>query len=64
MSEILLDELFEKRDFYLYSLKHLEFKNLDDSDPKETQKLLDITLNELHKVEKEISNLLNSSHKN
>lgn len=61
MSEILLEELLEKRDFYLYTIKHLEFKNVVESDPNETQKLLNITFEELKKIQNEIGNLLKTS---
>lgn len=58
MSEYLIEELFEKRDFYIYTIKHLEFKSIDD-DPQETKKLMENTLNELRTLEVEIKNLLN-----
>ena len=58
VSEILLEDLLEKRDFYLYTLKHLEFKNLDDESHDENQKLMNITIAELQKVENEIRSLL------
>ena len=59
MSEYIIEELLEKRDFYLYTIKHLEFKSFDDEDPAETKKLMDVTINELKKVETEIQHMLN-----
>lgn len=63
MSEYLIEELFEKRDFYIYTIKHLEFKSIDDDDPQETKKLMENTLNELRTLEVEIKNLLNIDSK-
>lgn len=63
MFELQLEELLEKRDYYLYTLKHLEFKSFDDENPDETKKLMDITINELKKIENEIKNLLNENSK-
>ncbi|EIJ66726.1 hypothetical protein BD31_I1231 [Candidatus Nitrosopumilus salaria BD31] len=31
MDEIIIEKLMERRDFYLYTLKHLEFQFLTDS---------------------------------
>lgn len=59
MSEYLLEELLEKRDFYLYTIKHLKFRSFDDESTNETQKLIDVTFEELKKIENEIRNLLN-----
>ena len=61
MSDILLEELLEKRDFYLYSIKHLEFRSLDDEDSEETEKLMKITIDELKKIEIEIRNIVRNS---
>ena len=58
MSEILLEELLEKRDFYLYTIKHLEFRGLTDEDLVETQKLMNVAFDELKKIEIEIRNIL------
>ena len=58
MSEIAIEELLEKRDFYLYTIKHLEFRSFDETDSEETQKLMKITFEELKKVENEIRKLL------
>ena len=61
LSEYLIEELLEKRDFYLYTIKHLEFKSFDDENPDETRKLMEITINELKKLEIEIQNLMNEN---
>ena len=61
MSELLLEELLEKRDFYLYTIKHLEFKSFDDENPEETVKLMEMTFDELKKIENQIQNILNSN---
>lgn len=61
MFEYLIEELLEKRDFYLYAIKHLDFKSLDDENPDETRKLMEITINELKKLEIEIQNLMNKN---
>lgn len=55
----MLEELLEKRDFYLYTIKHLEFKSLDDEDPNETGKLMELTLDELKNIEIQIRKILN-----
>lgn len=57
----MLEELLEKRDFYLYTIKHLEFKSLDDEDPNETGKLMELTLDELKKIEIQIQKMLKSN---
>ena len=61
VSEILLEELMEKRAFYLYTLKHLEFKSIDDENSTETQKLTAITIQELKKVETAIHELMDKN---
>jgi len=61
LSELLLEELLEKRDFYLYTIKHLEFKSFDDEDPNETGKLMELTLDELKNIEIQIQKILNSN---
>ena len=58
MSEILLEELLGKRDFYLYTIKHLEFRGLTAEDFAETQKLMNVAFGELKKIETEIRNIL------
>lgn len=57
----MLEELLEKRDFYLYTIKHLEFKSFYDENPDETKKLMEITIYELKKLEIEIQNLMNEN---
>ena len=66
MYEILIEELMEKRDFYLYTIKHIEFKRLSDDDDEnsnsyETKKLMDTAIDELKKVEDEIRKLLKNT---
>ncbi|QUC65424.1 hypothetical protein NsoK4_04045 [Nitrosopumilus sp. K4] len=61
MSEILLEKLLEKRDFYLYTLKHLEFRGFDDEDSADTQKLMNMTIEELKKIENEIRIMLSEN---
>jgi hypothetical protein len=63
LSEILLEELLEKRDFYLYTIKHLEFKKLDEQNSSDTLKLMNVIFEELKKVENEIQNLLKQNNK-
>ncbi len=61
MSEIEIEELLEKRDFYLYTIKHLEFRSIDETNSDEIKKLIKITFEELKKVENEIRNILNQN---
>ena len=65
MYEILIEELMEKRDFYLYTIKYIEFKRLSDDDENnnsyETKKLMDTAIDELKKVEDEIRKLLKNT---
>lgn len=58
MCDIVLEELLEKRDFYLNTIKHLEFRRIDDQDSEDTQKLMNTTIEELKKIENEIRNRL------
>lgn len=61
LSEIIIEKLLEQRDFYLNTLKHLEFQLVIDSSQKEikdTKKLQAITIEQLKKVEQEIAFLL------
>ena len=60
LSEILFEKLLEQRDFYLNTLKHLNFQlisepskeELEDIDMKEAK-----TIEELKKVEHELASL-------
>lgn len=61
MSEIILEKLLEQRDFYLYTLKNLEFECLMDPSKKELEeieKLQTTTVEELKKIEQEIAFVL------
>ena len=58
MSEILIEKLLEQRDFYLNTLKHLDFELMMDPSQKEIEnieKLQTSTIDQLKKVEQEIS---------
>ncbi|MFQ5476182.1 MAG: hypothetical protein ACE5DT_04035 [Nitrosopumilus sp.] len=61
MSEILVEKLLEQRDFYLNTLKHLEFQlvmDLSKNQIKDNEKLQTITVNQLKKIEQELAFLL------
>ena len=58
MHDDLLEELMGKRDFYLYTIKHLEFRIMDNDGINEAKKLLEITFEELRKIENEIQSIL------
>ena len=61
MSEIVLEKLLEQRDFYLYTLKNLEFESLMDPSEKELEgikKLQTTTVEQLKKIEQEIAFVL------
>ena len=58
MSEVIVERLLEQRDFYLNTLKHLEFQLVMDPSQKEIEdnkKLQDTTLDQLKKVQQEIA---------
>jgi len=58
LSEILIEKLLEQRDFYLNTLKHLDFELMMDPSQKEIEnieKLQTSTIDQLKKVEQEIS---------
>ncbi len=58
MSEIIIEKLLEQRDFYLNTLKHLDFQLIDDLSKKEieeVEKLKTTTIDQIKKVEQEIS---------
>ena len=58
MSEVILERLLEQRDFYLNTLKHLEFQLVIDPTQKEIEdnkKLQETTLDQLKKVQQEIA---------
>jgi len=61
LDEILIEKLMAKRDFYLYTLKHLDFQILTDSTLEENndcERLKISTISELKKIEQEIAFLL------
>lgn len=61
LSELLVEKLLEQRDFYLNTLKHLEFQLVTESSQKEIEnnkKLKTTTIDQLKKVEQEIAFLL------
>ena len=61
LSEIIVEKLFEQRDFYLNTLKHLDFQLIDDPSKKELEtieKLQTSTIEQLKKTEQEISFIL------
>lgn len=58
MNEIIIEKLLEKRDLYLNTLKHIEFQLVtdpSDDEINELEKLKTSTINELKKIEQEIS---------
>jgi len=60
MSEIIIEKLLEQRDFYLNTLKQLEFQLVMDpteNEQKEIEKLQTTTVDQLKKVEQEIAYL-------
>ena len=61
LSELLVEKLLEQRDFYLNTLKHLEFQIVAEHSQKEikdNKKLVRTTIDQLKKVEQEIAFLL------
>jgi hypothetical protein len=60
MSEFIIEKLLEQRDFYLNTLKQLEFQLVVEpsvTELKEIEKLQTKTIDELKKVEQEIAYL-------
>jgi len=58
MSEVIIEKLLEQRDFYLNTLKHLEFQLVMDpsqSEIEDNKKLQETTLEQLKKVQQEIA---------
>jgi len=61
LSEIIIEKLLEQRDFYLNTLKHLDFQLIDDPSKKEVkdiEKFKTTTIDQIKKVEQEISFIL------
>ncbi|MDH3312792.1 MAG: hypothetical protein OEM28_06555 [Nitrosopumilus sp.] len=64
MTELIIEKLFEQRDFYLNTIKHLEFQLIVDPTEDEIQqneKLKITIINELKKVEDEIQLILSKN---
>jgi len=60
VSEVIIEKLLEQRDFYLNTLKHLEFQLIMDPTEKEIEenkKLKDITIEQLKNVQQEIAHI-------
>lgn len=60
MSEIIIEKLLEQRDFYLNTLKQLEFQLVMDPSENEIkgiEKLQTTTVDQLKKIEQEIAYL-------
>ncbi len=58
MSDVIIEKLLEQRDFYLNTLKHLDFQLAFDPTTEEIEnieKLKTNTINEIKKVEQEIA---------
>ena len=65
MSEIIIEKLLEQRDFYLNTLKHLEFQSIVDPSEEEIKNIEKLKTNaivELKKVEQELA-FLSSKNK-
>ena len=57
---MIIEKLLEQRDFYLNTLKHLDFQLIDDPSKKEVEdieKLKTTTIDQIKKVEQEISSI-------
>ncbi|KAF6244457.1 hypothetical protein [Nitrosopumilus sp. b2] len=60
MSEIIIEKLLEQRDFYLNTLKQLEFQLVmepSENENNDIEKLQVTTIDQLKKVEQEIAYL-------
>ncbi len=58
MSEIIIEKLLEQRDFYLSTLKQLDFQRAmepTDDEIKEIERLQNTTVEQLKKIEQEIA---------
>ncbi|MBT8173761.1 MAG: hypothetical protein HKP26_03050 [Nitrosopumilus sp.] len=65
MTEIIIEKLFEQRDFYLNTIKHLEFQLImepTDDEIKQNEQLKNTTINEIKKVEEQISLILSKNN--
>ena len=60
MTDIIIEKLLEQRDFYLNTLKHLEFQSIMDPSENELEDIKSLqvkTVDNLKLVEKEIAHL-------
>lgn len=63
VSDIIVEKLLEQRDFYLNTLKHLDFEllmELSQKDIENIEKIQTNTIEQLKKVEQEIAFIINS----
>ena len=61
LSEIIIEKLLDQRDYYLNTIKHLEFQLVmepSQEEIKDIEKLQTITIDQLKKVEQELAFLL------
>ena len=61
MSEVIVEKLFEQRNMYLNTLKHLDFQLVEEISQKEVEnnkKLQKITIKQLKKIEQELAFIL------
>ncbi len=64
-SGIIIEKLLEQRNFYLNTLKHLDFELVMDTfenDIKNIEQLQTITIDQIKKVEQEIAFLTSKNH--
>ena len=64
MSEIIVEKLLEQRDFYLNTLKHLNFLSIMNSSKnelEEIEKLQTNTIDQLRNVEQELGSILSKN---
>ena len=64
MSEIIVEKLLEQRDFYLNTLKHLNFLSIVNSSKNELEeikKLQTNTIEQLRNVEQELGSILSKN---
>jgi len=66
MSEVILEKLFEQRNLYLNTLKHLDFQLVEEISQKEVEnntKLQKTTIEQLKKIEQELAFILSKKSK-
>ena len=64
LSEIIVERLLEQRDFYLNTLKHLNFLSIMNSSKnelEEIEKLQTNTIDQLRNVEQELGSILSKN---